>query len=157
MKPTLYLETSVVSYYTARPSRDILVAVHQQITRRWWDRDLDEYEVFVSQLVIKEASEGDPEAAKKRLEAMASFAVLDFTPEADRLAATYARRIPMLEADIRDAAHVATATMNEVDYLVTWNCAHIASAETRRAVIRENERLGKATPMICTPEELMRP
>ena len=93
MKPTLYLETTIPSYYTALPSRDIVVLAHQEITREWWNVCISQYEIFVSELVIQEALCGDPDAAKRRTEAISLFPVLEILPEAERLAGIYLRKI----------------------------------------------------------------
>ncbi len=155
MKSAVYIETTVISYYTARPSRDLVVAGHQQITQEWWSRCLGRYEALVSELVIQEASQGDSEAAAARLAAIEEFAILAVTPAAEQFAEVYLRNIPLLEAATRDALHLAIASAGGMDYLVTWNCTHIARAEVRRALDRENDALGIATPTICTPEELL--
>ena len=154
MKPTLYMETSVPSYYTALPSRDIVVLAHQEITREWWNVCIFRYEVFVSELVIREALRGDPEAAKRRVEAITLFPVLEITPEAERLAGIYLRKIPILRESLRDALHLAIASAHGIDYLVTWNCTHIARGEVKKALEQINDLEGIVTPTICTPEEL---
>jgi len=155
LKPTLYLETTVPSYYTALASRDIIVLAHQEITREWWDTYLPRYEVFVSELVIQEAVCGDSEAAKRRMKAITLFPVLEITPEAERLAEVYLHDIPIFKKAIRDALHLAIASVHGMDYLVTWNCTHIARGEVKKALEQVNELEGIATPTICTPEELM--
>ncbi len=155
MKPTVYIETTVVSYHVARPSRDLIVAAHQQITQEWWERRLADCHGFISELVIQEASQGDSAAVAQRLAALEGFAVLSITSEAEQLAATYLANIPLLESAIRDALHLAVASVSGMEYLATWNCAHIARAEVRQAVRRQNDELGLDTPTICTPEELL--
>jgi hypothetical protein len=154
-RPAVYIETSVVSYCVARTSRDVIVLAHQQVTHEWWNTCLPRCRPFVSQLVVEEASAGDPEAAQRRQEAMKGFAILDITPDAERLAAAYLRAIPVLAGSARDALHVAIASSSGMDYLLTWNCAHIASAPVRRAVAEVNDFESTPTPTICTPEELM--
>ena len=154
-KETVYLETTVVSYLTARLSRDVVVVAHQQITEEWWQTRVHAYDVFVSELVIQEAAQGDPRAVEKRLEAIRHFSILEITAEAEALAAKYLRRIPILRKAVRDALHLAIAVSSGMDYLVTWNCAHIARAEVRRALEGINDEDSIATPTICTPEELL--
>ena len=155
MKPTLYLETTIPSYYTARPVRDVIVLAHQEITRMWWEQRLSVFEIYISPVVLEEARQGDPEAARKRLDVLTSFAVLEATSTIERLAETYMTRLVLPEKALRDAAHLAFACGYELDYLVTWNCAHIANAELRRHLMALNTTLGLQTPIICTPEELM--
>ena len=154
MKPTLYMETTIPSYYSALPSRDIVVLAHQEITREWWSVCVSQYEVFVSELVIQEALRGDPEAAKRRTEAITLFPVLEILPEAERLAGIYLRKIPILKEALRDALHLAIASAHGMDYLVTWNCTHIARGEVRKVLEQINDLEGIVTPTICTPEEL---
>lgn len=152
---TVYLETTVVSYLTSRSSRDIIVLAHQEMTQTWWKQRRSHFNIFVSPVVIDECSAGDPDAARRRLAAIAGLRVLAATPEVERLLAIYHRELPLPERAIRDAAHLAFAAHYQVDYLLTWNCAHIANAETRPILASLNQRLGVATPNICTPEEFM--
>ena len=154
-KPTVYLETSVVSYYAGRPSRDVIVLAHQQITQEWWEGILPFCRGFISQLVVEEASAGDPEAARKKLEVLSAFDKLEITEEAESLAQLYLQRIPFLANSSRDALHLAIASSSEMDYLLTWNCAHIASGLVRKALMLINDSQSIETPTICTPEELL--
>jgi predicted nucleic acid-binding protein len=156
-KPTLYLETTIVSYLVSRPSRDVIVLAHQEVTRSWWGRWRDEFTVYVSPVVLEEAGVGDPTQARQRLEALRTFSVLEASPRVEELAGTYYAKLDFPERAIRDAAHLAFAVAYAVDYLVTWNCAHLANAHVRRRLARLNEGLGVRTPTICTPEELSGP
>ncbi len=155
MKPTLYMETTVPSYYTAKPSRDIIVLAHQEITRVWWDCWLSQYEVFISEVVIQEASLGDYDAANRRLSIISSFPVLEITPDCERLADIYLREISIIRNALRDALHLAVASAHGMEYLITWNCTHIARGEVRKALEVVNTLQEIATPTICTPEELI--
>ncbi len=137
MKATLYLETTVPSYYVSRPSRDIVVLAHQEITRNWWERRLPFFDAFISPVVIEEARRGDPDQAHKRLSAVDGFPILEVTPYIEDLAEAYMRELSIPTRAIRDAAHLAFACGYGLDYLVTWNCAHIANAEIRRGLMAE--------------------
>jgi predicted nucleic acid-binding protein len=152
---SVYLETTVVSYYTARPSRDIVQLAHQEITRRWWQLAHRRFDLFISELVIEEASAGDSNAAKHRLEVISRFTMLQLNEAVEGLTVAYMNGLNLPAKYARDAAHVAVAAIHGMDYLVTWNCTHIANGEIIRKIIRINEQLGFATPIICTPEELM--
>jgi hypothetical protein len=154
-RPTLYLETTVPSYLVARPTRDVVVLAHQEITREWWLRRRDAFTICVSPVVLEEAALGDPERAQERLRLLTTYPVLSASPQVEQLAATYLSELHLAERAIRDAAHLAFACSYAIDYLLTWNCAHIANAEVRRQLSRLNARLGIATPTICTPEELL--
>ncbi|MBI5846622.1 MAG: type II toxin-antitoxin system VapC family toxin [Nitrospirae bacterium] len=155
MKETIYLETSVVSYYTAKPSRDIIVLAHQEITREWWDRALKKYDAVISEIVIEEARAGDIEAAKKRLAILKRFEHLELNPMVDKMAQIYLDKLKLPMKAFRDAVHLAVASVHSVDYLVTWNCAHIANGEIIKKLMKINTSYGIRTPVICTPEELM--
>jgi hypothetical protein len=152
---SVYIETSVISYLTARPSRDLLAAAHQQVTREWWEHRRHRFEQFISPMVLDEASQGDPEAAARRLAALDGFSVLEATASAaelvDILIADGA--LPSVARD--DATHVAIATAHSMDYLVTWNCRHIDNAETKPLIRSVCAVHGYTCPEICTPEELM--
>jgi hypothetical protein len=155
MKHSVYIESTVISYLTAKPSRDLIVAAHQQLTRDWWDIALPKFDAFISQFVINEISVGDPEASKARLKASSMFSLLKMNAEIADLADRYFRAIHIPEKALTDAYHLAMATWHGMDYMVSWNCTHIASARVRSIVERINAEIEYATPMICTPEELM--
>ncbi len=155
MKARVYLETSVISYLTARPSRDVIAAGHQQVTLAWWERRRHHFEVVASQLVAKEASSGNPEAAIRRLAILEDVLLLNVTEEANELAIAIVREGLLPQTAFPDALHIATATVHEIDYLLTWNCAHIANAEILPRVASICESRGLTLPFICTPEELL--
>jgi predicted nucleic acid-binding protein len=119
--PSVYIETSVISYLTARPSRDVVVAGRQQVTHEWWHRHRGGYEVMTSRLVLQEASAGDPRAAAKRMKVLNTLPILGLTAEAVQLAKQLieAGSLPFTAAD--DALHVAIAAAHGLDYLLTWN------------------------------------
>jgi len=155
MKESIYLETTVVSYYTSKPSRDIIVLAHQEITRQWWPMAMKRYSVFISEIVVEEASLGDTEAAKRRLEELKDFPHLELNKKIEEIAQIYMDKLDIPEKSIRDAAHLAVASVHNIDYLVTWNCAHLANGEIIKKLMKINESFGIYTPIICTPEELM--
>jgi hypothetical protein len=154
MKSKVYLETTVVSYLTAEPTRDVVQAAHQQLTREWWDRR-GRFDLFVSQTVITEAGGGNAEAASRRLAALEGIPSLAVTVEAADLAARFVRAQAMPEKAAIDALHVAIAVVNGMDYVLTWNCTHIANAAIRDKIERACREAGFEPPIICTPEELM--
>src|SRR5438552_715140 len=131
MADLVYVETTIVSYLKARPSRDVVIAGHQQITRDWWDRHRQHFDLCASQLVLQEASAGDPEAARERLEALESTMLLETNEQALALARNLldAEALPATAAD--DALHIAIAAVNAVPYLLTWNCRHMNNATMR--------------------------
>jgi predicted nucleic acid-binding protein len=154
MKPTVYVETTVPSYLTAWPSRDVVRAGEQQVTRDWWARR-SEYELRVSSLVLLECRAGDPDAAALRLAALDGVPVLAQAPEAEELAATLLREVPLPARAAADALHIAVAAVNGVSYLVTWNCTHIANASLRPRIEAVCRQSGYEPPVICTPRELL--
>lgn len=155
MSPTVYIETSVVSYLTARPSRDLIVAGHQQITSDWWEQVMPKVDAFVSELVLEEASKGDERAASLRVACISSIPLLEVVDEIDDLARKYARALNLPEKAEADAYHMALATWHGIDYLVSWNCTHIASGRVQKVVMAVNNAMRFQTPILCTPEELM--
>ena len=154
-KPLIYVETTVISYQASRPSRDVVIAGHQAVTAQWWESDLPKFAPVVSQVVLDEISSGDPDAVAKRLALVRGMDVLEMTGEVQSLAIEYFEGIALPETARADALHLAMATWHGVDYLTRWNCRHIASARVRQVVQQINERRGLATPVICTPEELL--
>ena len=156
MAARVYLETTIPSYLTAWLSRDLVMAAHQQTTREWWETRRQDFELFVSQFVIDEAGLGDPDAARRRLELLADMPLLDASEKVYTLANELLTRVPLPPKAAADSLHIAIATVNGMDYLLTRNCTHIANAALRASievVCREN---GYEPPVICTPEELLK-
>jgi predicted nucleic acid-binding protein len=154
MQPKLYVETSVISYLTARASRDAISLGHQQLTREWWERARVEFELFASRLVVAEAEVGDAAAAAARLAVLEPITLLAETAESRELARKLlvAGGLPSKAAS--DALHIGIAAVHGMDYLVTWNCKHIANARMTRFVVETCRSAGYEPPIICTPEEL---
>ena len=155
MKPRVYLETTVVSYLTARPSRDVVQVAHQEITREWWEKRRKDFELYISQVVLREASSGDPDAAARRLAAIGDIQLLDVTVEVEVLAEALVVEGPLPEKAGDDAIHLALAAVHEMDYLLTWNCTHLANAEMMAAIRLLLEKKGYTAPEVCVPEELL--
>lgn len=155
MKRRVYVETSIISYLTSRLSRDLIVAGHQQITQEWWANQRDKFEVFVSQTVLEEATVGDQEAAQQRLSVIESLPLLEISEEAVALAKDLIRIGPLPEKAEVDAIHIAIAVTNRVDYLLTWNCKHLANAALRNGIEHVCRSRGYDPVIICTPEELL--
>lgn len=153
MKPRVYVETSVLSYLTNWPSRDLVQAAHQRVTIDWWAHR-EEFELFVSEAVLAEVSRGDVEAARLRLAAVHGLPSLVATPEAQALAKALLKAAAMPAKAAIDAAHVGIATVHGMNFLLTWNCAHIANAAMRETIEEVCRRAGFKPPVICTPEEL---
>lgn len=128
MKGGLYLETTVPSYLTSRPSRDLIVASHQQITRDWWENRRRDFLIYISQLVLDEAAAGDPVAAGDRMRVLQPIPLLDISLDVVELTSSILApgKIPRKAAT--DAAHIAVAAVHGMDFLVTWNYVHIANA-----------------------------
>lgn len=156
MKPTVYVETTVPSYLTAWPSRDVVRAGEQQVTRDWWARR-SEYELRVSSLVLVECGAGDSDAAALRLAALDGIPILAQTPEVETLAGILLWEVPLPARAAADALHIALAAVNGVSYLpplLTWNCTQIANATLRPRIEALCRRSGYEPPVICTPQEL---
>jgi len=152
---SVYLETSIISYLAARPSRDLVTAARQQVTREWWARRRASFVVYVSEAVIAEARVGDQAAANRRTEILAKLPLLEITPEAVQLAGAIARTLRLPRRAAADALHIATAAVHAIDFLLTWNSTHIANAELRPMVEQACRAGGHAAPILCTPDELM--
>jgi hypothetical protein len=155
MADRVYIETTFVSYLTARPSRDVVMAGHQQITHEWWDTCRSDYELCASQLVLQEAGAGDPEAAQERLDVLSRMTLLETPPEALDLAQELVQAGVLPAKAGADALHIAIAATNLIPYLLTWNCRHLANATMRAQIEAVCARKGSKAPIICTPEELM--
>jgi hypothetical protein len=155
MAERVYIETTVVSYLTARPNRDVVIAGHQQITHEWWDTRRTSYELCVSQLVLEEAGVGDAVAAQERLLVLQPMLVLETTAEAVELAKDLLRAGALPAKAANDALHIAITATKTVPYLLTWNCRHLANAAMRPVIEKVCSAKGIRAPIICTPEELL--
>jgi predicted nucleic acid-binding protein len=149
------VETTIISYLAARPSRDLIVAARQQLTHTWWRERRPAFDLYVSQVVLDEAGAGDPDAAGRREALLAGLPVLDVTPEVAELAAVLIERVPLSPRAGADAVHIAVAAYHGMNFLVTWNSAHIANAELRPRVEQVCRESGYPAPVLCTPDELM--
>ena len=155
MKPTVYIETSIVSYLAARPSNDIRVAASQNITADWWDTRRADFDLFVSEFVVVESSKGDAEAARRRLLVIQDIAEIEVSNSVRDLAAALIKEGSLPGNAVIDAFHVSVAAVNGINYLLTWNCAHIANAVMRPKIESVCRKNGFEPPIICTPSELL--
>jgi hypothetical protein len=155
MSETVYIETSILGYLTARPSRDIVVAANIEVTREWWETRRNDFQLYTSQAVVKETSQGDAQISSQRLEIIRNLALLDLNQSVLVLAEQFLERSSLpAKADV-DAVHIAAATVHGMDYLLTWNCKHIANAQIQRKLAEISLDLGYELPILCTPYELL--
>lgn len=155
MNPTVYLETTIPSYLVARPSSDPVVASRQQATRQWWTSASSRFDLFVSQFVLREIRGGDEGYAARRIEAIQDTPVLAFNEDVKLLIRLYQQRLGLQGKVRSDVPHFAYAVSYEVDYLLTWNCSHIANHLVTRRLTEINLELGRRTPAIATPEDMI--
>lgn len=153
-KPRVYVETTIVSYLTAWPSRDIRRLAHQQITADWWRDNRRDYELFASDVVETEAAKGDKTAATARLAAMEDIPLLAVDSAAIALAEQLIKMLQLPQKAELDGYHIAIAAVNGMDFLLTWNCTHIANAHMSKHTRQICLEAGYEPPTICTPEEL---
>ena len=153
-KPTVYIETTIPSFLTAWPSNDLIAAGKQEVTRQWWKRKKGDFELFASQYVIDEAERGDPDAAQQRLAIIHDLDVLEVDPKVIELSEIILATGLIPAKAKTDAAHIAVATRHSIDFLLTWNCVHIANAQILRRIDRIVAEAGFVLPTICTPDEL---
>ena len=154
MRPSVYIETTIPSYLTAWPSRDIIQAAQQQVTREWWARR-DGFELFVSRSVVEECQDGDPRAAEERLAALQGITILTDTQEAIDLAGALLRGVPLPRRATTDALHIAVAAVQGIQYFLTWNCRHIANLTLLPRIESVCRGLGYSPPKIGTPQQLL--
>jgi hypothetical protein len=156
MKASVYIETTIVSYLLAEPTKDLVQAAHQRVTREWW-ATRDRFDLFVSAAVVAEARRGDIAAATRRLDALSGIPQLSADPRVDGLVQALLHGGALPKRARVDAIHVAVAAVNGVDYLLTWNLRHLANAAIRGKIEEACRKAGLVPPIICTPEELMEP
>lgn len=155
MKPKVYIETSILSYLTARQSNDLRVAANQNTTHEWWEDRRGDFDIFISEFVTSEVSLGDPLIAQKRLDIAENLPTLNVTEAVRALAKKLVLEGPIPDKAEMDAYHIAVATVNGLEYLLTWNCTHIANAAMRPRIEEICRQQGFEPPIICTPQELM--
>ena len=155
IKKSIYIETSVISYLTAKSNRDLIITARQQITRNWWEDITKKFESYISTYVIDEISQGDTLASKSRLQAIDGLNILQASVEIERLSKLYLKKMRIPDHAIYDCLHLACGVLNGVDIIVSWNFKHIANPNIRHILREINTKLGYETPEITTPEELM--
>lgn len=153
MADSVYIESSVASYLTARPSHNVVTAARQAITIDWWRDRRQDFEIFISALVEEEISRGDAEAARSRLEMVADVASIAITPQAEELAEQLIISNAVPNSNIEDALHIAIAAAQGMGYLLTWNFKHINNAQSRATITMVVEDHGYICPEMCSPEE----
>ena len=155
MSETVYIETSIIGYLTARPSNNLILMANLEATRQWWETRRDQFTLYISQVVLDEVARGDAEIATRRLEILRDFPLLEVREAVQNLAAQFLTKsnLPPKAAD--DALHIAAATVYGLDYLLTWNCRHIANAQIQKKLAQVSLDAGYELPTICTPYELM--
>lgn len=155
MKKRIYVETTIFSYLTSKPSTNLINAARQQTTNLWWENRRKDFHLFVALPVIEEASKGDPNAAAKRLSVIRKLPIIGLTPQTSKLADFLIKETPFPENAEVDAFHIAIACVNQFDFILTWNFKHIANAEIRSKLEVLTQSQGYRLPIICTPEEFV--
>jgi len=151
---SIYIETSIISYLAARPSSNLISAARQKITFDWWDQEKEKYKTYISELVLAECSRGDKNAVKVRLNLARSIPVLEINDDCIELAEMFFTKASLPEKARDDVLHVAIATHYKMDFLLTWNCRHLANAHFIRKLQKISLEEGLVIPTICTPQEI---
>ncbi len=153
-KPRAYIETTIPSYIIGSDSRDLIILEHQIFTRDWWKVAWNKYALHISETVILEIKAGNPELAEQRIQLIKGLPILSLNECIESLVSKYMEHFHFPDKLLNDMFHVAFATCYQMDYIVTWNCRHIANPFTQRQLDRLNSSLGFQTPLLCTPEQL---
>lgn len=155
MNETVYIETSIIGYLTARSTTNLIIAANIEVTKSWWNLHSSKFTLCVSQVVFDEVAKGDPEIAAQRLDIVRDFPLLELSTAVKGLAAAFMTQSNLPPKASDDAVHIAAATVHKMDYLLTWNCKHIANAQIQRKLSEISLDFGYELPRICTPYELM--
>ena len=155
MKQKVYIETTIISYLAARMSTNTIMAGRQVLTQDWWEQYSSSFDLVVSELVFQEAKEGDSVAALKRFEYISEIDSLTISDDAVHLAEALVKAGAIPKQYGEDALHIAVCAVNGIDFLLTWNCKHLANAFLRLKIVETVEDKGYQCPVICTPAELM--
>lgn len=155
MSETLYIETSILGYLTARSTKNLILAANIEVTKDWWEYRRSAFKMYISQAVLNEVAQGDTEIAVQRMELLRGVPLLELNQAVRELAAQFLARSNLPpKADI-DAIHIAAATVHGLDYLLTWNCKHIANAQIQGKLAEISFDFGYELPILCTPYELL--
>ncbi|MGH8000713.1 MAG: type II toxin-antitoxin system VapC family toxin [Brasilonema sp.] len=155
MTESIYIDTSIAGYLTARTNNNLILMANMEITREWWENRRSNFNIYISEVVLDEAAQGDAEIAAKRLEIMNNFPLLELNDTVEYLASQFLSKSNFPAKAANDALHIALATVYGLDYLLTWNCKHIANAQIQKKLSQISVESGYTLPTICTPYELM--
>ena len=155
MIESLYLETSIIGYLTVRPSTNLIVATHAAITQTWWNIRREQFNLYISEVVLEEIGRGDVEIATRRRELIHNLPLLEINDAVEKLAQQFLIQSNLPPKASDDALHIAVATVYGLNYLLTWNCKHIANAQIQKKLSQISSQSGYELPIICTPYELM--
>ncbi|NCJ06794.1 PIN domain-containing protein [Synechococcales cyanobacterium C] len=155
MNETVYLETSVLGYLTARSTKNLIIAANIEVTKEWWASRRNTFTLYISQVVLDEVARGDSEIAARRLELLSGLSLVELNQSVRSLSAQFLMRSSLPPKASDDAVHIAAATVHGLDYLLTWNCKHIANAQIQRKLAEVSQDCGYQLPVICTPYELL--
>ena len=155
MIESLYLDTIIIVYLTIRPSTNLITASNSVITQNWWDTRRENFTLYISEVVLEELARGDQEIAIKRLDLIRELPLLALNEAVEELAQQFLTKSNLPPKASDDALHIALATVYKVDYLLTWNCKHIANAQIQKKLSQISIQSGYELPTICTPYELM--
>jgi hypothetical protein len=152
---SVYIESSVISYITARPNRDIVISARQAVTIEWWETYRNQFEIYVSELVLEEIGCGDPMAASHRIAIVKDIPILVISQSAISIAQALVKEKAIPESSTEDALHIGIAAVQNIDFLLTWNFKHMNNANTRIKIASIITELNYSSPIICSPEELI--
>jgi predicted nucleic acid-binding protein len=155
MSETVYIETSIVGYLTARWTKNLILAANIEVTRDWWESRRSAFTLYISQVVLDEIARGDTEIAAQRLDILSRLPLVELNKAVQDLSAQFLTRSNLPPKASDDAVHIAAATVHGMDYLLTWNCKHIANAQIQRKLAEISLDFGYQLPIICTPYELL--
>ena len=155
MSETVYIETSVIGYLTARSTKNLIIAANIEITREWWEFRRNDFILYTSEAVLEEVAKGDTAIASQRLDILRDFPLLALNDAAQDLAKQFLTRSNLPPKAKVDAIHIVAATVHGMDYLLTWNCKHIANAQIQGKLAEITLGCGYVLPILCTPNELM--
>jgi len=152
MKPSVYIDTTIPSYYVDEREE---FRLHIERTRQWWDSERLQYSAYISDLVLIELQEGTYPRQSAAIALASSLPRLAPDPDIERIVTAYLAHSLMPRHDVRDAFHLAFASPYKTDFLLTWNCRHLANARKQRHIRAVNASLSLNSPLIVTPLELV--
>ena len=155
IKRSLYLDTTIPSYYYDQ-REELGIRYRRKITKDWWTNEKDSFDLYISELVLVELQRGNYPQKEKVVRLVKDISILPIVPEIEVIVREYLKNYLMPKFDMGDAFHLAYSSFFKIDYLLTWNCNHLANVNKKEHIGVINRKLKLFVPEIITPLQLFK-